>query len=75
MIRVEVNRTTCNGYGNCVLAADSIFDLDDDGRVVLKQPAVDEAQLEAVRRAAYDCPTDSITYAEGDTDATGAARA
>jgi ferredoxin len=75
MIRVEVNRETCNGYGNCVLAAATIFDLDDEGRVVLKQPMVGDDQIEAVRRAAYDCPTDSITYAEGDAGTTGDARA
>jgi len=38
-----------------------VFDLDDDGLVVLKRDQVVDGELEAARRAAYDCPTDSIT--------------
>jgi ferredoxin len=64
MIRVEANRETCSGYGNCVVAAESIFDLDDEGLVVLKQPVVGDELLRAARQAAYDCPTDSITVLE-----------
>jgi ferredoxin len=65
MIRVEVNRGTCSGFGNCAVIAESIFDLDDEGLVVLKRQLVADDELELVRRAAYDCPTDSISYVEG----------
>lgn len=68
MIRVKVNRGTCLGYGNCVLVAGDIFDLDDDGLVVLKLESVDDAQLEAVRRAVYDCPTNSISFEDSAAD-------
>lgn len=64
MIRVNVDRNSCQGYGNCVLAFPSAFDIDDEGLVVLKEPNVDEENLNALRRAAYDCPTDSISYQE-----------
>lgn len=66
MIRIEANRATCSGYGNCVIAAETIFDLDDDGLVVLKESVVGEEHLRAARQAAYDCPTDSITVVEED---------
>jgi len=69
MIRVEIERTTCSGFGTCMVIADSIFDLDDEGLVVLKRTLVDDGDLDAVRQAAYDCPTDSISYVEGVTDA------
>jgi ferredoxin len=65
MIRIEVNRETCSGFGTCLVAADSIFDLDDEGLVVLKEALVGDDQLAAVRQATYDCPTDSIAYTEG----------
>jgi ferredoxin len=65
MIRVEVNRETCSGFGNCAVIAESIFDLDDEGLVILKRQLVADDELELVRRAAYDCPTDSIAYVEG----------
>lgn len=64
MSTIKVDRTTCQGYGNCVLALPSVFDLDDDGLVVLKRDDVEPGELEGLRRAAYDCPTESITFVE-----------
>jgi ferredoxin len=64
MIKVEANRETCEGFGTCVLAAESVFDLDDDGLVVVKVELVADELLGEVRDAAYDCPTDSITFVE-----------
>jgi ferredoxin len=61
---ISVNRTTCQGYGNCVLALPSVFDVDNDGLVVLAHEDVADADLAALHRAAYDCPTDSITIDE-----------
>lgn len=65
MIRVKVNRETCSGFGTCIVAAETIFDLDDEGLVVLKREVVDDSELESVRAAAYDCPTESISFTEG----------
>jgi len=69
MTKIKVNRDTCQGYGNCVIAFPAAFDLDDDGLVVLKRDSINGAdgeEAEALRRAAYDCPTESITVAEED---------
>ncbi len=65
MIRVEINRETCSGFGNCVAVADTIFDLDDEGLVVLLTDTVDDDRLAEVQQSAYDCPTESITWTEG----------
>ena len=65
MIRVVANRDTCSGFATCIVAAETIFDLDDEGLVVLTRPLVSDEELEAVRQAAYDCPTDSISFTEG----------
>ena len=64
MIHIKVNRETCNGYANCMKASAAIFDVDDDGLVVLKQDDVDDDQLAVVKRAVYDCPTDSISFTQ-----------
>jgi ferredoxin len=64
MIRVVVNRETCEGYATCVRHSSSIFDLDDDGLVTLKQEVVGDDQVGLIRRASYDCPTDSISFVE-----------
>lgn len=63
-IEVQVNRATCQGYGNCVLVAPELFDLDTEGLATLRVERVDEDALEDVRKAAYDCPTASISYVE-----------
>jgi ferredoxin len=69
MIKVVANRDTCEGFGTCVLAAESLFDLDDEGLVVVKEELVDDGRLSEVRQAAYDCPTESITFVENAGDA------
>lgn len=72
--RVELDRERCQGYGNCVLVAPDLFDIDDEGLAVVKATLVGESQLADVRRAAYDCPTDSIAFVElTDDDAPPAA--
>jgi ferredoxin len=64
MINVKVNRETCEGYANCVRAAPDVFDLDNDDLVVLKQEQPGDEQVSKVRRATYDCPTESISFTE-----------
>ena len=61
MIEVRINRATCQGYGNCVLADPDTFDLDETNLVVLKQTGWEPDELPRLRQAAYDCPTDSIS--------------
>lgn len=60
MPTIRVNRDTCEGYGNCVLACPGVFDIDDEGLVVFDSDAAAAASLDDVRRGAYDCPTESI---------------
>lgn len=64
MIRVEGNRDTCEGFGTCVLVAESIFDIDEDGLVLVKQELVPDDLLAVVQQAAYDCPTESISFTQ-----------
>jgi ferredoxin len=47
-----------------VRTAASIFALDDEGVVVVIQELVPRDKLGDLRRAAYDCPTDSISFVE-----------
>ena len=61
MVKALVDRDSCRGYGNCLIAVPSVFDVDDDGLVVLLKDDVSEDELSAVERATYDCPTNSIT--------------
>jgi ferredoxin len=64
--RVAIDEKTCNGYGNCVLAAPSVFDLDarTNVAVVLDGHPVDD-DSEALEDAEADCPVRAITLSRG----------
>ena len=64
MITVKADRDVCQGHGNCVLADAALFDIDDEGLVVLGSETFGPEQLAAARRAAYDFPSEAITIVE-----------
>lgn len=59
--KILIDRERCQGYGNCALASEGHFDLDDEGLVVLVKQVAEQGELAAVRRAVYDCPTDALS--------------
>jgi ferredoxin len=62
---LKADLSLCQGYANCVVAADDAFDIGDDGMVVLLRasfPESDRARLEA---AARSCPAAALTVASG----------
>ena len=64
-LRVQIDRTLCVGFGDCVEAAAEAFRLDDENVVVFVAPErVDRACL---LRACDACPVDALTVwdAEG----------
>lgn len=73
MTEIRIDRSTCQGYGNCVLVAPDLFDLDADGIAVARLEAVGDEHLDALRKAVYDCPTDSIAIAQDAPDEPGGA--
>jgi ferredoxin len=60
-MRVQVDLTKCQGYGNCVGAAPDVFDLDDRGLVLLLEEHPADALAEAVVQAVQLCPVQAIT--------------
>ena len=60
-MRVSVERDGCATSSLCVYTAPEVFDQDeDDGRVVVVDPAPPAELYERVRKAARSCPTRSI---------------
>lgn len=65
MIQVRINAETCLCYGNCALVAPAVFAIDDDrGIAVTLRSRLADEHVADVQRAAYDCPTRSITYVQ-----------
>ena len=62
-VRVSVDRERCCSAGLCSMEAPAVFDHDDDdGTVVLLDPAPPEPLWPAVRVAARNCPSQAITF-------------
>ena len=61
MIRVVVDRDLCQNHGQCVFAAPQVFELDEEGELVVLQDEVGEDLRDAVEEAADVCPVQAIT--------------
>lgn len=68
-MRIEVNLDVCQDHGQCVFAAPSVFDLNQDGKLAFRDEkrsglyqtaALDEGLRDAVEEAVDICPTQAI---------------
>jgi ferredoxin len=64
MVRVSADRDVCISAGNCVMAADAVFDQDDDGIVVVLVDEVPAAEEEHAREAVKLCPSQALRIAD-----------
>jgi len=60
MVKVSADRDVCISAGNCVMAADAIFDQDDDGIVVVLVDEVPAGEEEHAREAVKLCPSQAL---------------
>jgi ferredoxin len=58
---VRADQNMCQGYANCVLQADDVFDVDDDGTVVLLRTTIPEDDRTRVTHAALSCPVGALS--------------
>lgn len=63
--KVVVNKDLCIGSASCVAIAPDVFDLDEDGKAVVKEGA-SLADVQAVLDAAKSCPVDAIVVYDVD---------
>jgi ferredoxin len=59
-MRVEVDRDLCASTGGCEALAPDVFEIADDGELVVLRPEPDEADLPDVRNAVQACPTRAL---------------
>ncbi|HET7327119.1 MAG TPA: ferredoxin [Nocardioidaceae bacterium] len=64
MTRVKADLGACQGYANCVVAADRYFDLSDDGEVVILRAEVEEGDRAQVEAAVTSCPVNALTLVD-----------
>lgn len=64
VVRVEVDRATCEGHALCLVYAPEVFDMDDEERAVVMQNPVPEALRAGVEDAAGQCPVQAILLRE-----------
>ena len=57
-IAIEVDRTLCFGFGDCVDTAPGVFALDETEKAVVLDP--DAEELDFILEAAQNCPVDAI---------------
>lgn len=63
-ISIEVDRTLCFGFGDCVDTAPRVFALDDEDKAIVLDP--DGAELDLIMEAAQNCPVDAIVIRDAD---------
>ena len=60
-MRIEVDRDRCAGHGQCLLAAPTVFDLDETAhQVIVLDPEPAEDLRGAVQRAVSMCPMGAL---------------
>jgi ferredoxin len=57
-ILVEIDRTLCFGFGDCVDTVPAVFALDEESKAAVLDP--DAASVELIIEAAQNCPVDAI---------------
>jgi ferredoxin len=63
VVKIEADREVCIQAGNCVMAADTLFDQDDDGIVVVLVDEVPEDEEDRAREAVKLCPSQALRVA------------
>jgi ferredoxin len=63
-MKITVDRTACTGLGICESIAPDVFEVDDDGELVLNVDEIDEGRVADVRMAVEGCPTAALKLAE-----------
>jgi len=59
-MHIEANRELCIGAGNCVLAAEDVFDQDDEALVVVLEEHPSSDRAAEVRNAVAQCPSGAL---------------
>ena len=63
-MKVHADRDVCIQAGNCVMVADSVFDQDDDGIVMVLVDDIPDDEEDKAREAVKLCPSQALTIVD-----------
>lgn len=64
LLRVTADRSRCCGYGLCAQLCPEVYQLDENGLVVLATDTVPEGLEETAREGAAACPAEALAVEE-----------
>lgn len=59
-MKLKVNQENCIGCGLCVSIAEDLFELNDEGKSVVKVDTIAEDKQDAAKEAIENCPVAAI---------------
>jgi ferredoxin len=59
-MKVAVDFAKCTGLGICESMAPNIFEVDDEGKLVLLKDDITDDELQSVEEAVAGCPTEAL---------------
>lgn len=63
-IRVQLDRSRCQGHGRCYVLAATVFESDDDGYGAVISETLSTGLEDLAHKGAGNCPEDAITIIE-----------
>ena len=63
-MKIVVDWDKCTGMGMCEALAPDVFEVDDEGSLILHSETVPGSQQDDVRAAVTSCPTEALTLEE-----------
>jgi ferredoxin len=64
MPKLIADRSVCQGYGNCVVSAPDVYDVDDDGLVVLLVDTIADLDRDGIEEAVCGCPVNALSIVD-----------
>jgi ferredoxin len=59
-MRVEVDSDKCTGHGICESIADDVFEVGDDGLVLIRESERPESDRDRMQQAVTQCPVSAL---------------
>jgi ferredoxin len=60
VIKVEADRDACQGYANCIAGSPDVFDIDDDGVVVVLRDELEDSEGPRIEESVRSCPVAAL---------------